>query len=510
MKNFKYILLFLAFSAIVSCKKDLEEHPYGFLSTSNFYKTGSDANAALIYAYSILPDLDYYSRNFIVLTELPTEDVAEAAGKSPDEVLADQNSVTATNSLLAPAYQFPYVGINRANLVITYVPPISNGLTDSAKGEIVGEAYCLRALHYFNLVRLFGAVPLHLTPVDDISQTNLPKSSIQTIYTQIIADLTKAIPMMDETKRLGRFNKVGAWALLSKVYLELASAKSSGSPGYDWVSDANAMYTSAQQYSGYVVNNQTIYDLDPSLIDIYDVNQKFGPEHILDASVDRSGADEGQYSKLPLFFYPNLAFTLAPAPSTGSPTDEYIPGGFNEFLTEPGLYNSFDPNDKRKTQLIISTIYNVGAAPGSSGPTQQLLITGTQYRPFSNKYNDAGWTSGQQTGANTPIIRYSDILLVYAEACGPTAAGYNALNQIRARAGLGNIPSGLSVADFRKAVLQERSWELCFEGNRLFDLRRTNNMVNILTDQYGKTLSGDPYFFPIPQSEVEQNPNLNK
>ena len=411
--------------------------------------------------------------------------------------------------MLAPAYQFPYVGINRANLVIAYVPPITNGLTDSAKNEIIGEAYCLRALHYFNLVRLFGAVPLHLTPVDDISQTNLPKSSIQAIYTQIIADLTKAYPMMDETQRLGRFNKVGAWALLSKVYLELASAKSSGSEGYDWVSDANAMYTLAQQFSGYVVNNQTVYGLDPSLTDIYDVNAKFGPEHILDASVDRSGADEGQYSKLPLFFYPNLNFTLAPAPSAGTSADEFIPGGFGEFLTEPGLYNSFDPNDKRKTQLIISTIYNVGGGLDGTGPTQQLLITGTEYRPFSNKYNDAGWIAGQQTGANTPIIRYSDILLVYAEACGPTTAGYAALGQIRARAGLGNIPTGLSIADFRNAVIQERSWELCFEGNRLFDLRRSHQMESVLVTQYGKTLTGDPYFFPIPQSEVEQNPNLN-
>ena len=510
MKKLKCIILFFAFTAVLSCKKDLKEQPYGFLSTANFYKTGSDANAALIYAYSILPDLDYYSRNFIVLTELPTEDVAEAAGKSADELLADQNSVTSTNSLLTPAYQFPYVGINRANLVIKYVPPITNGLTDSAKNEILGEAYCLRALHYFNLVRLFGAVPLHLDPVDDVSQTNLPKSSIQAIYTQIISDLTKAYPMMDEIKRVGRFNKVGAWGLLSKVYLELASAKSSGSKGYDWVTNSDAMYTLAQQFSGYVVNNQSVYGLDPSLTNIYDVNQKFGSEHILDASVDRSGADEGQYSKLPLFFYPNLTFTLQPSPSTGTPADEYIPGGFNEFLTESGIYNSFDPNDKRKTQLIISTIYNVGAAAGASGPTQQLLITGTQYRPFSNKYNDAGWTSGQQTGANTPIIRYSDILLVYAEACGPTTAGYTALGQIRSRAGLGNIPVGLSVAAFRNAVIQERSWELSFEGNRLFDLRRSHQMESVLETQYGKTITGDPYFFPIPQSEVEQNPNLNK
>jgi len=501
MKKFRYlIIVFLTTTAMLSCKKELVESPYGFLSTSNFYKTEADANAALIYAYSILPDLDYYSRNFIVLTELPTEDVASASGKSPDEALLDNLTVTSTNGVLAPAYQFPYVGINRANLVIQYVPAIS--MNDTAKNEILGEAYTLRALHYFNLVRLFGAVPMHLTPVDDISQTNLSKSTIQAIYTQIIADLTKAAGMMDQAVRLGRVNQVGTWGLLSKVYLTLASSKASGAPGYDWVTSADAMYASALQYSGYVVNNQTVYSLDPSLTNIYDVNSKLGPEHLFDASVDRSGADEGQYSKLPLFFYPNLNFRL--------PNGNFVPGGFNEFLTESALYNSFDPNDKRKTQLIISTIYDVGDNGGHAGPTQVLSINDSYTRPFSNKYNDVGWIAGQQTSANTPILRFSDVLLIYAEAAGPTTAGYNAVNQIRNRAGLGNLQPGLSVSDFRNAILQERAWELCFEGNRLFDLRRTNNMVNILVNQYGKTITGDPNFFPIPQTEVNQNPNLNK
>jgi hypothetical protein len=500
MKNIKFILFaLLAVALLPSCKNQLEEQPYGFLSTNNFYKTEADANAALIYAYSILPDLDYYSRNLIVLTELPTEDVAVASGKSADEQLLDNLTVMSTNAVLAPAYQFPYVGINRANLVIKYVPAIST-IAAANKNEIIGEAYTLRALHYFNLVRLFGAVPMHLDPVDDISQTNLPKSSMQIIYNQIISDLTTAIPLMDQTVRMGRVNQVGAWGLLSKVYLTLASGKSSGSPGYEFVSSADDMYASAKNYSGLVVNTQTVYGLDPSLTAIYDVNKKLGPEHLFDASVDRSGADEGQYSKLPLFFYPNLNFRL---------TDStFVPGGFNEFLTEPAIYNSFDPNDKRASQLIISKIYDVGDVGGHKGPARTLSITDPQTRPFSNKFNDSGWIAGQQTSANTPILRFSDVLLIYAEACGPTTDGYTAINRIRNRAGLGNLVPGLAVQAFRDAVLQERAWELAFEGNRLFDLRRTHNIENILVTKYGKTLTGNGYYFPIPQSEVNKNPNL--
>ena len=500
MKKIIYLFLIVATTSIVSCKKSLTETPYGFLSTSNFYKTESDANSALFYAYSILPDLDYYARNFITLTEAPTEDISIAAGKSPDEVLLDNLTFTATNSVIDPAYQFPYVGINRCNLILKYVPAISMPAAD--KGEILGEAYTMRALHYFNLVRLFGAVPLHTTPVEDASQTALPKSSIQQIYTLIISDLTTAAGTMDQTRRLGRVNQVGAWGLLSKVYLTLASSKASSSPGYDWVTSADEMYANALKYSGMVVNNQTTYGLDTSLVNIYDVNKKNGPEHIFDASVDRTGPTEGEYSKLPLMFMPNLNFRL--------PNGVYVPGGFNEFLTESALYNSFDNNDKRRTELIISQIHDVGDAGGNAGKSMTLNINDSYTRPFTNKFNDSGWQTGQQTSCNTPILRYSDILLVYAEASGPTPDGYKAINQIRNRAGLGNLIPGLSAADFRAAVLQERSWELCFEGNRLFDLRRTNNMVNILSTKYGKTITGDPYFFPIPQEEVDKNPNLGK
>lgn len=500
MKKLKYTLLILAATSIAACKKALVEKPYGFLSTANFYQTESDANSALIYAYSILPDLDYYSRNFITLTETPTEDISIAAGKSADEVLLDNLTFTATNSVIDPAYEFPYVGINRCNLIIKYVPAIK--MSDTAKNEILGEAYTMRALHYFNLVRLFGAVPVHTDPVEDASQTALPKSTIQNIYTLIIADLTKASAMMDQTPRLGRVNQVGAWGLLAKVYLTLASSKSSSSPGYDWVTNADDMYASALKYSGYVVNNQSTYGLDPDLVNIYDVNHKDGPEHIFDASVDRSGATEGEYSKLPMMFMPNLNFRL--------PNGVFVPGGFNEFLTEPALYNSFDNNDKRKNLLIISQIHDVGDAGGNAGSSMTLNINDAYTRPFSNKFNDSGWQTGQQTSCNTPILRYSDVLLIYAEAAGPTTAGYDAINRIRSRAGLGNLVPGLSVTDFRAAVLQERAWELCFEGNRLFDLRRTHNMENILVTKYGKTITGDPYFFPIPQEEVDKNPNLNK
>jgi hypothetical protein len=98
---------------------------------------------------------------------------------------------------------------------------------------------------------------------------------------------------------------------------------------------------------------------------------------------------------------------------------------------------------------------------------------------------------------------------MYAEAEGPTVDGYAAINMVRERAGLDELTPGLSVEDFRDAVVLERSFELAFEGNRLFDLRRTNTMEEVLEGQYGKNIQNGGYFFDIPQREVDTNPYID-
>jgi hypothetical protein len=171
--------------------------------------------------------------------------------------------------------------------------------------------------------------------------------------------------------------------------------------------------------------------------------------------------------------------------------------GWGHFRTESALYSSFADNDKRKTQLIVSEYTN-------GGITYPLDITSSS-RPFTRKFIDPE-RIGDASSANSPIIRYSDILLVYAEACGPTTDGYAAINRIRNRAGIGDLNPSLGVQAFRDAVIQERSWELAFEGERLFDLRRTNTVEKVLVQKYGKTITSGAYFFPVPQREIDTNP----
>jgi starch-binding outer membrane protein, SusD/RagB family len=487
----KIFYMALAVCSLGSCS--LEEEPYGFPSTGNFYQSAEDANSALIYAYSILPEIEYYSRVFIMVTELPAETLTLKPDAGASNFEMDELRTRPDNPEISTAWRYAYIGINRANAVIANVPGITD-MDDAERNEIVGEAHFLRALHYFNLVRLFGAAPVHTTPVSSIEHVNAAKSPMQDIYALIVADLEKAVELTDLVRRDGRANKAAAWGLLSKVYLQLASGKSSGSPGYEFSGDAEALYAQAKTYAGHVMNDQAVYGFDANLLHIWDVNAEDGPEHIFSVSADRTGQFEGNYSKLPLMFIPYIdgaVFQLEDGVSVAS--------GWNHLLTEAAHYDSYGVDDARKNQLIVSHVWVSGA---------ERVLNITDYsRPFTRKYIDPQRV-GDQTSVNTPVLRYSDVLLLYAEASGPTPEGYAAINQVRGRAGIGDLTPGLSVEAFRAAVIQERSWELAFEGNRLFDLRRTHQMETVLEGQYGKSIQNGAYFFDVPQLEVDTNPLL--
>jgi hypothetical protein len=496
----KYIYGTFLFSAILSGCQKLEEKPYGLVNTGSFYKTEADANSALAYAYAILPEVGYYSRGYYIITELPTENLTQKGDAGVSNFELDEIRTTPNNSDLDNLWTYLYRGIARANAVIKNVPDVQ-GITEAGKNQIVGEGYFLRALHNFNLVRLFGEVPLRTEVIADAEQVPLAKSSLSDIYALIEADLKIAEGLMSAAKnKEGRANKVAAQALLAKVYLHLASSKSYNSPGYAFVADAESKYTEAKNYAAKVINEQSVFGFTNILVDIYNtaLYKATGSvnEHIFDAAVDRLGVREGEYTKLPnMFIGSDRPMTIPYDPSNPASPVINIGQGWNHFRTEAGHYNSYANNDKRKTDLIVSSYTN-------SGTVYNLDINSAS-RPFSRKFIDPG-RDADKMNANSPVIRYSDILLVYAEAAGPTE-GYAAVNRIRTRAGLGNLPPALGVRAFRDAVVQERAWELAFEGNRLFDLRRTNGMEKMAQD-YGKTITSGAYFFPIPQRELDTNP----
>lgn len=158
-------------------------------------------------------------------------------------------------------------------------------------------------------------------------------------------------------------------------------------------------------------------------------------------------------------------------------------------------------NDKRKTDLIVTTVYNASGAVVAS-------VGGKFSYPFTRKYVDPEFI-GEKSSAKPYLIRFSEVALTYAEAVGPTTEGYYWVNEIRKRAGLSNLDPTLSKTAFRDAIIQERAWEFAYEGQRLYDLRRKA----IVTKKDPKAIAAgiteqQAAFYPIPQMEIDLNTNL--
>jgi len=493
------IIFVLLFGLLIAGSCDLQEQPYGFYSADNFYKTPNDARSSLLYAYDALTYLEY-SRTVFYLGDLPTDEVSPKSDEGADAQQLSNWKVNSfkTNHLLENFFHYAYIAINRANAVIKHVPDAKFDQAD--KDKFVGEAYFLRAFNYFNLVRNFGKVPMHKSVVQTLDETTAPPAkNLDEVYSLIISDCKEAIKRLKIDPMLGRTDKVAAQSLLAKVYLTIASAKEHNVPLYkDMSEDVNKMYDKSAQYARDVVEKQSQYHFDDNLLHIYDVDSPHAPENIFLMSMDRSGESEGDYSKIGKLFIPYVdGATLYLSDHDGTFTKTH--DGWSVLQTNTPFYNSFGSSDKRKTQLMVDTVYTADGNVSATYPGSILY-------PFSRKYVDPHFI-GDKESTKPFLIRYSDIALVLAEAVGPTQEGYKQVNYIRNRAGLGNLQPNMSKADFRKAVLRERKWELAFEGNRLYDLKRFN-MVTDMVPEASSLSDKQVAFYPIPQTEIDLNQGL--
>lgn len=497
MKSIYKLLIVLGFVAIGAC--ELNEEPYGFYSKDNFYKTPGDAEAAISYAYDALTYLEY-SRAIFYVGDFPTDEAYPKSDEGIDGVGLVNWDVAnfRTNGMLKNFFKYAYIAINRANSVLDNIP--NADFSDELKDKYLGEAYFLRAWNYFNLARNFGQVPLHTSTIETLEQTSAPMAgSLDEVYDLILADCRKAIELLGIERGLGRADRVAAQSLAAKVYLTIASSKENNVPQYNSMSkEVAAMYDSAAFFAREVVFNQGEYGFDDDLLSIYDVEKPLGKEHIFLMSMDRSGATEGDYSKISKLFIPYIAGGDIYL-DNGDGTYTKSHDGWSVFQTRADFYNSFEGTDLRKTLLLVDKVYNLNGDVIAEYPTNMDY-------PFSRKYIDPLFEA-DKTSTKPFLIRFSDIALVFAEAVGPTTEGYNVVNYIRNRAGLGNLPGGLSEDQFRDFILEERKYELAFEGNRLYDLRRFNKIREVVPAAAGLTAE-EVAFYPIPQAELDLNQGL--
>ena len=357
------------------------------------------------------------------------------------------------------------MGISRANIVLQKVPEIE--MDSTLKVQIIGEAEFLRGLFYFNLVRLFGDIPLSLVPLsNDLTdeEVNMSRTPKDMIFNQIIEDLTNASQKCPKIYfqgvDKGRATKGAALSLLANVHLTIGNWEEAS--------------TAANE-----VMELGVYGLYPD----YSSNFK---------DIKRNGME----SVFAAQFYSGVPSQQNQIVISGLPTIPGVfPAGVEIMLPTEDLLNSFEEGDYRHEVTFFDQYWYDTFDPHIWKHWDQ-----DTYEPDKTS----------QCGSNFAIIRYSEILLIYAEAqnelSGPNSAAYDAINEVRARARNGNediLPdlAGLSKDDFREAVLKERRVEFVNEGKRWYDLIRTNNLIEYVVRAKGNIANPQSYnhVFPIPQ-----------
>lgn len=481
MKNYslKYIpLLLILTMTLVGCEEFLEENPETFISPNAYYRNAEDAQSAINAVYAILPRFYQgiaYGESVFFTLEMPSDQADSGTGVS----VVDQDRLDAY--IYDPAirhlrlwWQYSYQGINAANSVLYYVPEIE--MNENARNRILSEAYYLRAYFYFDLVRLFGAVPLTIDPTLNISNVNLARENVTVIYDQIIQDLVNAEQHLPSAGSIevehGRATKGAASTLLAKVYLTLER----------WEDASNK----AEE-----VINSGEYQLFDDYADVFDVENKNGKEHIFSIQFERTIISSNFHA----WFLPRYRGIQAN-------TEE-----FGAILPNMEFYNSYSDGDYRKT----ANFYTSYPAADGSGIVE--------FEPHIFKYFDPTVDIVGGSSMNYPKIRYAETLLILAEAenevNGPNIKALDAINQVRNRALLPDLENAedyqATKAYFRKAVIQERSWELAYEGNRYFDMLRTDSSISgdlIGYDSGSGIFKSHNVLFPIPQREIDNNTSL--
>jgi hypothetical protein len=440
------------------------------LAEENFFKTGADAESALIAAYDALQS-EYYIFDRFTNGDV-IADNSYAGGDNPNNFQLDEFTVTPTNVNVERDWAYLYEAISRANAVLDNVGDIeSPDLTAERKEQILGEASFLRAYHYFHLVNLWGEVPLILNKVSSTNPDVVfqPKVSVQAIYDAMIEDLNFAVNNLPDSypQNEQRATRGAANAMLAKSYAH--------QPTPNWAK--------VKEHTEAILNTG-IYILLSNYDDLWRSSNENSRESIFEVQFV-GGTNESNWGSQ-LWLPPSL-------------TND----GWRKFNTpSKDLIAAFDAeNDavRKDTSILME---------GGVGWQDPDYPSGVIPFPFKQRLAN-GWSSPN----NYILLRLADVVLLLAEAenqLGNTAAAATALNQIRNRVSLANTTAS-SQNDLQTAIENERRLEFAFEGHRWFDLKRSGKAVDVMNAlNRGYNVEEYQLLFPIPQSELDRNPRLTQ
>jgi hypothetical protein len=458
--KFKILITAVLSVLLAGCKKSFLEIPaMTALSSSVFFTSQNDFQQAINGAYAPLRGLYSGSSGAWALGELRSDNTTYKYNSNDRGTIGPEFIKDFTDDSSSPVtaykYNTDYTIIARVNQILDLIDAVD--FDASAKNNIKGQAYFLRAFAYFDLVQYFGGVPLHLKSVTTLNETSLPLSSVDQVYAQIIADAQQAATLLPAkaTQEAGRVTSGSANTLLGNVYIVQKK----------WPEAETAL------------KKVTGYSLLPNYADVFDPAKKNHAESIFEVQF-KEGTDGFASNFFYTFLVQPISATEVTA-VTGIPEVARTIEGYN--IPTPDIIAAYEPNDLRKAASVGT-----------------LTASGLNY-PYIKKYAHAHALTNN-TNDDWPVYRYAEVLLFLAEATNEQARPADALsylNQVRLRAGLGNSTATGQLA-IRDAILQERRVELAFENKRWLDLVRSGTAQTVMT-AYGNRVKANPlaYYFPV-------------
>jgi hypothetical protein len=497
MKRFKYKFLSIALLTLTlgSCKKFLEPPSTSFLSPGFKITTSKEAQALVNSCYANLPTLlqgqpASYGGNTWNLMEFMTGKSNSDLGQT-GFVNYQTLAYNSTSFYFDTWWNYLYLGIGTCNNALESLGGMPSGVvTDSTKNNMLAQAHALRALYYFYLVRLYGAVP-KVTSIPKDLNLKIPRTPAKAIYDSIIIpDLLTAegasLPWQDNT---GYVSKGAIEAILADVYLTYAGAAINGGAQY---------YAESAKHSKAVIDNGG-YSLFPNYTDMNKPANKNRGEFILQAQFSAAANGNNPLTALTI---PNYSGISKYSDEYGSvfPTDQFIasfPAGDKRAQEKQFFYTTY-PSIKNNTPVVFAHHY------------------------IYKWFDSTAVRSTAKSDLNYTIYRLADVYLMYAEASNraegaPNTNAINYVNAVRARASLAPI-AAMSQSDFEHEVWLQRYFELCFENKMWFDMIRTRKVHNDVSGNWddfvghktvwNASFTANQLLFPVPKQETDVNPNL--
>ncbi|MGM9736654.1 MAG: RagB/SusD family nutrient uptake outer membrane protein [Candidatus Cryptobacteroides sp.] len=469
MKKLTYSILIASAAMWATSCNFLDEELKGGYTSESFYKDAKNAEMAVNGVYNSL-----YDHKLWIFTDVASDDAVKGgnAGDQADINSIDNFSATADNGPINEFWQHTYETITRANNVITNVQKMN--INEQTKASYVAQSKFFRAYSYFNLVNIFGQVPLKLLPQDNHDAIHVGLSGIDKIYEQIDKDLADAVTVLPEEytpSEAGRVTRGAALALLAKSKL--------------YQKDYNACLGAISQ-----IEQLDIYDLEQNFSDLFMRGGEDSVESMF--AIRYANNTTAQLGN-------NLNVWFAPSPEGGyyfnAPTEDFV-RTFDESTVNGETDPRLDASIGREGQPWFGTTFS-----SSWSEATGYLV---------KKYHEA-LPEGEAISQSTipqHILRYADVLLMKAEALNESsqAGAEIPLNRVRSRANLAQV-SGLSQDQMRVLIRKERRRELSFEFQRFFDLMRYGK-------EYATTAlpdlpwNAERYYFPLPQSETDINTSI--